>query len=405
MAHTDFVPVLFGNDINTYSMARAFHEAYGIPSVVIGKANRGPSCHSRIIDFRHVPLLDEEEVFLAVVQKLAEENPRVPLLLLGCGDNYVTLLSRLKEQLPASAIIPYVDFPLLEKLIRKEEFYKLCERFHILFPKTFVHRKEMGEDYTLPFPFPVIAKPSDGVAYWRHPFPSQKKVYKADTREELDGILRDIYGAGYDGSLILQEFIPGDDSLMRVLTCYSDRAGKVKAMALGHVLLEEHTPHGLGNHAAILTDYDGPLMDQLQAFLEGIGYVGFSNFDIKYDRRDGTYRVFELNARQGRSNFYVTASGCNLARCVADDRVYGKELPSVRVRNKMLWLVIPRRVIFTYVKSRELRAEAKTLIAEGKAINPLFYRKDFTPLRWLSLLKSHISHFAKYKRYYDTRIQ
>ena len=37
---------------------------------------------------------------------------------------------------------------------------------------------------------------------------------------------------------------------MRVLTNYSDRNGKVKFMCLGHVLLEEHSPHGIGNHAS-----------------------------------------------------------------------------------------------------------------------------------------------------------
>ncbi|HEX3029098.1 MAG TPA: hypothetical protein VHT34_07315 [Clostridia bacterium] len=47
----DFMPVLLGSDINTYSMARAFYEEYGIKSTVIGKTNTGPSCNSKIIDF------------------------------------------------------------------------------------------------------------------------------------------------------------------------------------------------------------------------------------------------------------------------------------------------------------------------------------------------------------------
>ena len=31
---TSFLPLLFGGDINVYSMARAFHEAYGVKTVV-----------------------------------------------------------------------------------------------------------------------------------------------------------------------------------------------------------------------------------------------------------------------------------------------------------------------------------------------------------------------------------
>ena len=61
--------------------------------------------------------------------------------------------------------------------------------------------------------------------------------------------------------MIIQEFIPGDDSFMRVLTCYSGADAKVRLMCLGHVLLEEHSPHGIGNHAVILTEHDEALCE------------------------------------------------------------------------------------------------------------------------------------------------
>ena len=77
--------------------------------------------------------------------------------------------------------------------------------------------------------------------------------------------------------MIIQNFIPGDDTYMRVLTNYSDKHGKVKMMCLGHVLLEEHTPHGLGNHAVIITEHNEELQRQFKTLLENIGYTGFSN--------------------------------------------------------------------------------------------------------------------------------
>ncbi len=151
------------------------------------------------------------------------------------------------------------------------------------------------------------------------------KAYVAKDKDEFIEITNKIYSGKYNKSLIIQDFIPGDDSYMRVLTCYSDRNAKVKMMCLGHVLLEEHTPTAIGNHAAIITEFNEELMNKIKTFLEDINYVGFSNFDIKYDSRDNKYKLFEINLRQGRSNYYVTSSGNNIAKYVVKDRILEKK--------------------------------------------------------------------------------
>ena len=38
-------------------------------------------------------------------------------------------------------------------------------------------------------------------------------------------------------------------------------------------------------------------MEKFKEYLEEIGFVGYSNFDIKFDSRDGTFRAFEINLR------------------------------------------------------------------------------------------------------------
>jgi D-aspartate ligase len=187
---------------------------------------------------------------------------------------------------------------------------------------------------------------------------------------------------------------------MRVLTCYSDQRGKVTLAALGQVLLEEHTPKGIGNHAAIIAGAQAPIVKVLTSFLEQIGYVGFSNFDIKHDPRDGTYKVFELNARQGRSNFYVTGSGYNLARYLVEDRIRGESRDLTVATNEILWLVIPKKVAFANVTDESLRSRMRALSRQGKVVNPLFYRGDYHPRRMASILRSQLRHSGNYKRYY-----
>ena len=61
---TSFLPLLFGGDINVYSMARAFHEAYGIRSTAYGKFPTGPCYQSDIIDYRPCRDIESDAVFV-----------------------------------------------------------------------------------------------------------------------------------------------------------------------------------------------------------------------------------------------------------------------------------------------------------------------------------------------------
>ena len=94
--------------------------------------------------------------------------------------------------------------------------------------------------------------------------------------------------------MVLQKMVPGGDDHMRVLTAFSDKNGKVRAMCLGHTMVEEHTPHGLGNHAAIVSEDTTslPLVENIRKMPEACHYTGFSNFDIKYSGTPGGFRVF-----------------------------------------------------------------------------------------------------------------
>lgn len=377
-----FVPLLLGADINVYSMARAFHEAYGVKTVAYGMYPSGPCYGSAIIDYRVSERNDEPEIVLENVRHVAAEFPDKTILLLGCGDNYLTSIAANLPNYPANVVAPYVSLEQMEGLIHKERFYALCDQYGIDHPRTFVYQKSMGHDFTLPFPGPFAVKPAESATYWDHPFDTQKKAYILQTREEVDAVIDDIYGHGYEDSLIIQDFIPGGDENMRVLTCYSDGAGKVRLMCLGHVLLEEHTRHGIGNHAVIITEPNAELCETFRRFLEDIHFVGFSNFDIKFDPRDGSYKAFEINCRQGRSNYYVTGAGYNLARFLVEDRVFHQEQPLVVTENRHLWWAIPKKVAYDYIPKR-LHPEMRALEKAGAAVNPLWYSADHALLHKL----------------------
>ena len=390
-----FVPLLLGADINVYSMARAFHEAYGVKTVAYGLYPSGPCYGSSIIDYRVSQNNSDPAVVLEHARHVSAQFPEKTILLLGCGDDYLTAISANLGKYPANVVAPYVPLEQMEKLIHKARFYELCEKYGIDYPKTVVYTKDMGHDFDLPFPGPFAVKPAESATYWDHPFDTQRKGYIAKTRAQVEQILDEVYAHGYEDAMIIQDFIPGGDENMRVLTCYSGADGKVRLMCLGHVLLEEHTRHGVGNHAVIITEPGGELYDTFRRFLEAEGFVGFSNFDIKFDPRDGKYKVFEINCRQGRSNYYVTGAGHNLARFLVEDRIYHRAQPLVLTQNRHLWMAIPRKVAYDYIPKR-FHEEMKALEKAGAYVNPLWYGKDTALLHKLRVYRIQRRQFGWY---------
>ena len=394
----NFVPLLLGADINVYSMARAFHEAYGVETIAYGMYPSGPCYGSDIIDYRVRENNDDPEVVLRSVTEVAQEFPTKQVLVLGCGDNYLNAISANLPNYPENVIAPYVSLDMLETLIHKEKFYELCDRYGIDHPATVVYHKGMGHAFELPFDGPFVVKPAESDTYWKHPFPTQKKAYILQTREEVDTVIDQIYGAGYEDALILQDFIPGDDSFMRVVTNYSGEDGKVRLMCVGHVLLEEHTRHGIGNHAVIITEYDEALSLKIKQLLEELHYTGFSNFDIKYDSRDGKYKLFEINCRQGRSNYYVTGAGYNIAKLLVEDRIEHRELPFVITKNHALWRMVPKKVAFKFIP-KAYHPQMKALIRAGASTHSLEYHRDYTPARIWRVWKTHIGNMVRFDRH------
>lgn len=396
----EFIPVMLGGDINTYSVSRAFYEKYNVKCHVFGKYPTGPSYGSRIIEYEADPRIETDEYFVKRMNGFASEHKDKTIILVGCGDSYVALCSKHKNELAENIITPYIDYDLMHSLQMKETFYGLCDKWGIDYPGTVIYDRSMGDDFEMNFPYPVIMKPSNGIQYWEHPFDTQKKVYTIHDHAEMISVLNDIYGAGYTDKMIIQDMIPGNDEYMRVLTSYSDHNGKVKMMCLGHVLLEEHTPHGLGNHALIITEPNKELMDRVKNLLESMNYVGFSNFDIKYDTRDGKFKFFEINTRQGRSNFYVTGSGFNVAEYITEDFFYGKELPLKYAGEEHLWTVVPKGVALKYVKDSGLKARMKKLWSSGEVVNPVFLKGDSKPDRMYRMIRTYFSHYVKFRKYY-----
>ena len=200
----------------------------------------------------------------------------------------------------------------------------------------------------------------------------------------------------YRGKLILQEFIPGGDDAMRVLNSYSDLDGHVRAMCLGQPVLEYYDPKSVGNYAAILSRGDQALYDRMQEFLEKLGYVGFSNIDMKYDRRTGRYVLFEINPRLGRSSYFCRAAGLNMMKLLTDDIVYGKREDCVYNHTVALWQNVPTGILRRYVKDPDLCEVLRAFMGT----HVLFCKGDLPLSRLYRLLRYYAAQYHNFRDYY-----
>ena len=123
--------------------------------------------------------------------------------------------------------------------------------------------------------------------------------------------------------------------------------------------------------------------------------------DMKYDQRDGTYKLFEMNLRQGRSSYYVTAAGYNLAKWLVDGVIYHKDMPCTVGATRCCGLIIPEKIIFQYGKERERQGGGPALIRERCAT--LTTTRGTSLKRWVHYKKEPVPLFREVRRYFGNK--
>ena len=397
--------LIIGTDINAYYMSRCYHELTGEKADIIGnRAIPYTSISNPII----VNDFNNKENFKKALIKYGEKNKEYNILLIATSDLYVKMVSEEKGLLEKYYVFNYPDIELVNNLLIKEKFYSIYENMGLDMPKTYIYPCNKNEsiqkikDYFKEYP--IIIKPSDGVEYHKLDCEGLAKVYKANSEEELEKIIKKIENAGYNKNLIIQEFIPGDDSALFDSIFYVGKDKKAKLATFAQIGLQEHTPTGIGNCTVLVNGYDEhgyneEIVYKLKDFIEKIGYQGFAEFDIKYDYRDNKYKVLEINPRQSRSGYYLTACGYNLVKYLIDDLINNKEMKFEIIKNKYILSFVPKKIIKKYIKNEKLKKEIKKLIKNKKIVNPLKYKEDKKFKRKLYLLYRDINYLKKYKKY------
>jgi len=356
---TKFISIVLGGDMNSYAVARAFYEKYGIKTIILGKFPIYPTQNSKITECYYNKDILDINVLLDELKKIDQKYPDYKKIVLSNTDYYVeeTIRNKKKiENLSDNFIVPTIEEKLFDQLFNKNSFYKLCEEYNIPHPKTIIIdlNKDKIDNLKIPFSYPIFLKPSNTDKYTRIEIVNRYKGYKAENLEDVKKFLNDVKNSGYNDKFIIQEYINANDDEMFVFTFYTNQKHQVQVATAGKILMHDRTPELIGNYNAITNYYDEELSIQLKDFLEKIKFKGICHFDVLYDHERKQYMVLEINIRQGRSNLYTLASGVNLAEYLVDDYILNKNHKFTIAKKELLVSMISQRKLSKILEKKEL---------------------------------------------------
>jgi predicted ATP-grasp superfamily ATP-dependent carboligase len=265
-----------------------------------------PAFHSRFCEGEPITGSTVEQILERVLEATADE--RDPPIVIPTSDVMVLGLAN-NQQRVAKKLTTYqaIESGLATCVTDKAEFYQQCLNAGVstaktAFPKTGDQLLALANE----FQFPMLLKPVFG-HLWRERLQG-KKLLVASSRNELNRIV-DCF-ADDVGGLMAQELIPGPEENIWVGGVYRGHEGQHDCCFVGQKTRQYPPNFGSASYAQSI--YNAEIEELSWRFLDAIDYRGICGTEFKLDRRDGKYKIIEVNPRPTLWFHLVTAAGMNL---------------------------------------------------------------------------------------------
>ncbi len=142
-------------------------------------------------------------------------------------------------------------------------------------------------------------------------------------------------GAG--ARLLLQEYIPGGEDTVWMFNGYFDANSDCLFGMTGQKLRQ--TPAYTGASCLAVCAHNQTVYDTTLKFMKSVGYRGILDIGYRYDARDGTYKVLDVNPRIGATfRLFVASNGMDVLRAMYLD-LGGEAVPPSPAQEGRKWIV------------------------------------------------------------------
>jgi predicted ATP-grasp superfamily ATP-dependent carboligase len=247
------------------------------------------------------------------------------------SDEHAALLARHQSDLRGAFRIAASPWETLRWAYDKRLSHRLAQRLGMAHPRTWYPRSR-DELAALMCDFPVILKPAIKAA--ANPF-TEAKAWKVNGRGELLARYEEAAGLVDPSIIMVQELIPGGGESQ-----FSYGALCADGRALGSVVARRcrQYPIDFGRSSSYVETIAQPEVEAMaQRLLGELRYTGLIEIEFKYDRRDGRYKLLDLNPRIWGWNSLSKPAGVDFPYLFWR-LCQGREVAPVRARPDVRWM-------------------------------------------------------------------
>ncbi|HET7049372.1 MAG TPA: methyltransferase domain-containing protein [Solirubrobacteraceae bacterium] len=243
---------------------------------------------------------------------------------------------------------------LHSRLASKHGLWQLCKQLDLptpnsSFPASEAEAAALAERYT----YPVVLKRSE---HWRQAAdPDAPSVLIARNPNELLYGYRRMESRG-DPNVVVQEYIPGGPETVWMFNGYFDRGSECLCAFTGQKLRQRGQRTGPTTLGICI--WNEAVAELATRLMSGLAYHGIVDMGVRYDTRDGQYKVLDVNPRLGSSfRLFVDHEGLDVVRAAYLD-LTGQPVRMRRPLDGRKWVVEPYDLV---ASAQEIRRKTLTL--------------------------------------------
>lgn len=254
-----------------------------------------------------------------------DQLPWDKAVLIPCSDVAALWTARLPETLRERFVQSNATSETQTLLQDKRTFAKLCQQLDVPHPPHFIVE---SDDDLARVPIEQLQN-----CFFK-PFNSRHFVKKYgtkglrfDTRSEAEALWQEVSQTGI--AVFIQEYVPGGADQHYFIDCFRDRDGQIRACFARRRM--RIYPRDFGNSSycyQVPVEQVQPAWESLKKIVDRVDYRGIFSGEFKYDHRDGSYRIIEINTRVWVYVEFASWCGVNVCELAYQDAL-GSTVPTM----------------------------------------------------------------------------